>query len=243
MCTSPRSDLGVLLMVSLDHAIIARLEFHGEKFEILVDPNLGYAYKTGKKTDLNNVLVAEEVFKDARKGDRHKSDAIKKAFGTEDIFEVAKKILKDGEIQLTTEQRKQMLEEKHKKIVAILARECVDPRTGAPHPPQRIEKAMEEASIKVDPFKDAEAQIDGVVKELRILLPLKFEKVKIAVRLPAEVAVRSYGTLKEFGIQKEEWQKNGDLIAVIEMSAGLQTDFYDRINRATSGKVETKIVK
>ncbi len=230
-------------MVSLDHAIIARLEYHGEKFELLVDPNLGYLYKTGKKSDLANVLVAEEVFKDARKGDRHKSEAIKKAFGTEDIQEIAKKILKDGEIQLTTEQRKKMLEEKHKKIVAILARECVDPRTGAPHPPQRIEKAMEEASIKVDPFKDAEAQVEAVIKELRILLPLKFEKVRIAVRLPAEVAVRAYGTVKEFGIQKEEWQKNGDLIAVVEMSAGMQAEFYDKVNRATSGKIETKIVK
>lgn len=230
-------------MVTLDNAIIARLEFHGEKFEILVDPHLGYMYKTGKKTDLANVLAAEEVFKDARKGDRHKSDAIKKAFGTEDIQEIAKKILKDGEIQLTTEQRKQMLEEKRKRIVAILARECVDPRTGAPHPPQRIEKAMEESGVKVDPFKDAEAQIDGVVKELRILLPLKFEKVKIAVKIPAEIAVKAYGSIKEFGIQKEEWLKNGDLVALVEMSAGLQGEFYDKINRATSGRCETKIVK
>ncbi|MFH1470125.1 MAG: ribosome assembly factor SBDS [Candidatus Micrarchaeota archaeon] len=230
-------------MTSLDHAIIARLDSHGERFEILVDPKLGYDYKTGKKPDLVNVLVAEEVFKDARRGERHKSDAVKKIFGTEDINEIAKKILKDGEIQLTTEQRKHMLEEKQKKIVAFFARECVDPRTGAPHPPQRIEKAMEEARIKIDPFKDAESQIDDVMKELRILLPLKFEKVKIAVRLPADVAVRAYGSVKEFGIQKEEWQKNGDLIAVVEMPAGMQGEFFDRIGRATSGKAETKIVK
>ncbi len=230
-------------MVSLDSAIIARLESHGERFELLVDPKLGYDYKTGKKPDLANVLVAEEVFKDARKGERHKSETLKKIFGTEDINEIAKKIFKDGEIQLTTEQRKQMLEEKHKKIVAFLARECVDPRTGAPHPPQRIEKAMEEARIKIDPFKDAEAQIDEVMKELRILLPLKFEKVKIAIRLPADVAVRAYGTVKEFGIQREEWQKNGDLIAVIEMPAGMQADFFDRIGRATSGRAETKVIK
>jgi ribosome maturation protein SDO1 len=230
-------------MVALDKSIIARLESHGERFEILVDSNLAYLYKIGKKTDLANVLAAEEVFKDARKGDRHKSDAIKKAFGTEDIFEITRKILMDGEIQLTTEQRKKMMEEKHRKVVAILARECVDPRTGAPHPPQRIEQAMEEANVRIDPFKDAEAQVDLVIKELRILLPLKFEKVRIAVRIPGDIAVKAYGSLKEFGIHKEEWQKNGDLIAVVEMSAGLQGDFYDRINRATAGRVETKIMK
>ena len=91
-------------MATLDKAIVAHLDSHGERFELLVDSDLAYAYKTGKKTDLINVLVVEEVFKNAKKGERHKSDAIKKAFGTEDIFEVAKKILKDGEIQLTTEQ-------------------------------------------------------------------------------------------------------------------------------------------
>ncbi|MFH1448614.1 MAG: ribosome assembly factor SBDS [Candidatus Micrarchaeota archaeon] len=230
-------------MVSLDKAIIARLEYGGERFEILVDPNLGYMYKVGKKSDLSNILAVEEVFKDAKKGDRHKSNAILKVFHTEDIFEITQRILKDGEIQLTTEQKKKMVEEKRKKMVAFLARECVDPRTGVPHPPQRIEKALEEANIRVDLFKAVETQIEVAMKELRIILPMKFEKVKIAVRIPAEVAVKSYGTLKEFGIQKEEWQKNGDIIAVVEMSAGLQNDFYDRINKATSGKVETKIVK
>jgi len=233
----------VKLMVGLEGAIVARLEFHGEKFELLVDPNLAYLYKTGKKNDLNNLLVAEEIFKDAKKGERHKAADLKKAFGTEDIFAVAEQILKRGEIQLTTEQKRQLLEEKRKKIVAILARECVDPRTGAPHPPQRIEKAMEEARVKVDAFKSAEAQLTDVIAELRLLLPLKFEKVRIAARIPAEFAPKAFGMVKEFGLQKEEWQTDGSLIVVVEIPAGMQPDFYDRLNKLTSGRVETKILK
>jgi len=230
-------------MVSLDKAIIARLETHGEKFEILVDPDLAYLFKTGSKKDTTNMLVVEEIFTDARKVERPSSEALKKAFGTTDVIAIAQVILTKGDVQLTTEQRKKMMEEKRKRIVSILARECIDPRTGAPHPPQRIEKAMEEARVHVDPFKDAEIQLNEVVDALRLILPMKFEKVRIAVRVPAEYAPRAYGTLKEYSVQKEEWQSNGNLIVVVEMPAGLQGEFYDRINKMTAGNIETKILK
>ncbi len=230
-------------MVSLDKAIIARLETHGEKFEILVDPDLAYLFKIGSKKDILNMLVAEEIFTDSRKAERPTAEVLKKAFGTTEVIKIAETILRKGDVQLTTEQRRKMTEEKRKKIVAILARECIDPRTGAPHPPQRIEKALEESRVRIDPFKDAEAQLNEVVDALRPILPMKFEKVRIAVRVPAEHAPRAYGTLKEYSIQKEEWQSNGNLIVVVEMPAGLQGEFYDKINKITSGSVETKILK
>jgi len=230
-------------MVSLDNAVVAKYDFAGERFEIFVDPDAAYLYKTGQKKDLLNILVVEEVFKNARKGERHTEQTLKKAFQTTDIMKIAEIILNKGEVPLTTEQKKALLEEKTKKIVAILARECIDPRTGAPHPPQRIEKALEEAKVHIDAFKDANAQIDDVLKALRLILPLKFEKVKIAVRIPAEHAPKVYGMLKEFNVKQEEWQGNGSLIAVLEMPAGLQSDFYNRLNKLTGGTAETRIIK
>jgi ribosome maturation protein SDO1 len=230
-------------MATLDNAVIARLTVNGKQFELFVDPDAALKYKTGAKPDLNNVLVVEEVFEDARKGERYSEAEIKKAFQTNDIMKIAETIIRKGEVPLTTEQKKRLLQEKTRKIVAIIAREGVDPRTGAPHPPQRIEKAMEEARVRIDEFRDAESQVDDVLKELRIILPIKFEKVKIAVKLPAEHAHRAYGTLKQYGIRQEEWQKNGSLIAVVEMPAGMQGDFYGQINKLTSGSAETKIVK
>ncbi|MEM4389922.1 MAG: ribosome assembly factor SBDS [Candidatus Micrarchaeia archaeon] len=230
-------------MTTLEGAVVAHIEHHGKRFELLVDPNLAFLYRTGRKPDLTNVLVAEEVFENARKGERHKAEEVKKAFGTTDIYKIAEVILKKGELQLTTEQRREMLEEKRKKIVAILARECIDPRTGAPHPPHRIEKAMEEARVRIDPFKDAEAQVEEVLKALRLVLPLRFEKTRIAVKVPAEFAQKAYGMLKAYGLQKEEWQPSGDLIALLEMPAGVQGEFYDRINKLTGGRAETKVVK
>jgi len=230
-------------MATLDTAIVALYEFGGKRFEILVDPEKRRMYKEGKKPDLANVLVVEEVFENARKGERHKSGDIQKAFGTQDIFKIAEIILKKGELQLTTEQKKKMQEEKRKKIIAILARECIDPRTGAPHTQLRLEQALEEARVNIDPQKEAEAQLEDVIKELRLILPMKFEKVKVAVRIPAQYASRAYGTLKEYNVGQEEWQKDGSLIAVVEMPAGLQGEFYDRMNKLTGGSAETRILK
>ncbi|MCK4319255.1 ribosome assembly factor SBDS [Candidatus Micrarchaeota archaeon] len=230
-------------MVSLDKAILATYEHSGEHFELYVDPNNAYLYLDGSKKDLKNILVVDEVFKNAKKGERHKSEILKKAFETTDIIEILEIILKKGHVQLTTEQRKKKLEEKRKEIITILARETIDPRTKAPLPRLRIENAFEEAKVHVDPFKDAKEQIPEVVKALRLILPMKFEKVMIAVRIPAEHAQRCYGTVKNYGIKREEWAKSGDLIVVIEIPAGIQAEVYDKLNKMTGGTVETKIIE
>ena len=50
-------------MVNLDDAIIARLESHGETFEILLDPAAMDLIKHGTEIDLSKYLAVEDVFK------------------------------------------------------------------------------------------------------------------------------------------------------------------------------------
>jgi ribosome maturation protein SDO1 len=227
-------------MPGIQNTIIARYEKGGERFEVLVDPKLAYDYRTGAKRDLNNVLITEEVFKDANKGDRQTSTALQKAFGTTDPVQVAHRILMEGDLQLTTEHRRKVLEEKKAKVIAIIARNAVDPRTKAPHPPARIQAALEQARVHIDAFKNAEEQVPAAIEALREILPISLEQAKVAVKVPAEHAPRVYGLLKEFGLQKEEWTSSGALVAVLEMPAGLQAEFYDKLNKATGGSAETK---
>ena len=230
-------------MATLDNSITAHMEISGERFEVMVDPDLALAYRLGQKKELNNVLTVEEVFKNFRKGVRHTTSSLQKALGTTDVFAIAERIVKNGELALTTDQKRKMLEEKKKQIVAILMRECIDPRTGAPHTQLRLEQSMEAARVHIDGFKDAASQIEEVMKALRPIIPLKVERIKVAVKIPPEHAQRVYGTLKGYGIQKEEWARDGSLIVVLEMPAGMQGEFYDKINRATAGAAETKLMK
>ncbi|HIJ16491.1 MAG TPA: ribosome assembly factor SBDS [Thermoplasmata archaeon] len=231
-------------MVDLEEAIVARFESHGESFEILIDPAVVQKMKDGKEVDLLDNMVIDTIFKNAKKGTRAPDDKIKQVFGTMDPTEVAKVIILKGEVQLTTEQRKIMQENKRKRVVEYIARNAMNPQTGGPHPPARIETAMEEARCHIDPFKSVEAQVPAIMDALRPLIPIKFDKVRIAVRVSGENYGRCYEDFKHFGkVTKEEWQKDGSWIGVIEMPAGLQTEFAEKISNRTHGEAETKVLK
>jgi ribosome maturation protein SDO1 len=231
-------------MVDLDEAIVARFESHGESFEILIDPAVVQKMKDGKEVDLLDHMVIDTIFKNAKKGTRAQDEKIKQVFGTVDPTEVAKVIILKGEVQLTTEQRKIMQENKRKRIVEYIARNAMNPQTGAPHPPARIETAMEEARCHIDPFKPVEAQVPAIMDALRPLIPIRFDKVRMAVRVSGENYGRCYDDFKHFGkVTKEEWQKDGSWIGIIEMPAGLQNEFTERISNRTHGEAETKVLK
>ncbi len=230
-------------MVTLEDAVIAPLEYYGEHFEILVDPDLAADFKRGKEIELEDILAVEEIFKDAKKGDKASEEAMLKAFETTDPAEVAAFIIKKGQVQLTAQQRKEMQEEKRKMIVATITREAINPQTKLPHPARRIEIAMEEAKIHVDPFKSVDEQVTETLKAIRTKIPIKFEKVQVAIKIPGDVQGKVYSIIPEFGTTKnEEWQRDGSWIAVVEIPGGMQDNFYQRLNELTHGQLETKLL-
>ena len=231
-------------MVSLDDAVIARLDRHGERFEIFVEPELAHEFREEKdKPELSEILAVEEIFKDAHKGDRASSDQLVDAFGTSDVMKVAVAILEKGEIQLTTEQRKKMQEEKRKQIVALISRNCINPVNKTPHPPQRIELAIDEVKVNIDPFRSAESQMNDVIKELRPILPIRIETAQIAVKTEGAHYGKLVGEIRSYGkVIREEWTKGGEWICIVEIPAGLQVEFFDMLNSRTHGEVQTKLL-
>jgi len=222
----------------------ARISKSGEKFEVLVKPDPALEFKMGKPLPISQLLVIEEIYSDAGKGTRASAERLQKAFSTQDPLTIAEEIMKHGELQLTTDQRRQLVEEKRRQIVAFVARNCIDPRTGTPHPPLRIEQAMNQIKYSIDPFKSADEQAKAVIEELRSLLPIKMEQMRVAVKIFAEYAPKGYGAIKGYGtISKEEWQADGALVAVIEMPAGLYGPFIERLGKITQGTIQTRVLK
>jgi ribosome maturation protein SDO1 len=231
-------------MVTLEDAVIARLEYYGERFEILVDPDLASDFKRGEDIKIEEILAVEEVFKDAKKGDKSSEESMNKAFETTDPLEAAVIIIRKGQVQLTAQQRRDMQEDKRRMIVAKIAREAINPQTKLPHPARRIEIAMEEAKIRVDPFKSVDEQVNITLKAIRRLIPIKLEKVQVAIHIPGENTGKVYGIIPEFGeTKKEEWQPDGSWVAVVEIPGGMQDNFYQKLSEITHGQVETKLLK
>lgn len=222
---------------------VARITKDNEHFEVLVKPEKALDYRMGKIAATTEVLVTETIFSDANKGTKVAEENLRKAFGTIDPLKVAEIILKKGTLQLTTEQRRKMVEDKRKQIVDFISRQCVDPKTNLPHPPLRIENAMEQIHYSIDPFKPVEEQAREIVKLLRPILPLKMEQISVGIQMPAQYSAKAYGTIKAFGTMKrEEWRADGSWYGVLEIPAGLYAPLLEKLGEITKGSGEAKII-
>ncbi|MBP1908788.1 ribosome assembly factor SBDS [Methanolobus bombayensis] len=230
-------------MVSLDESVIARLKKGKNHFEVFVEPEGAFSLKRGEEVNIEEIIAVESVFTDAAQGDHAAESDLVNTFETSDVTEIARQIILHGELQLTKEQRKQILEEKTRQVINIIAQNAINPQTRAPHPPARIEMAMEEAKVHIDPIKGVDEQVNIVMKAIRPIIPIRFEEVEVAVKIPAEYAAKSYGDIAGFAtLLKNEWQNDGSWVAVVKMPAGLQNDFYGLVNHLTKGDAETKLL-
>ena len=222
---------------------VARLTRENEHFEILVKPQKALDYRNGKISSITEVLAAEIIFSDANKGTKVSEDSMKKAFKTVDSLKIADEILKKGTLQLTTDQRRKMIEDKKRQVIDFIARQAVDPKTNLPHPPMRIENAMEQIRYPSDPYKPVEEQAKDIVKLLRPILPLKIEQIVVSIKIPMQYAARAYGTVKTFGtVKREEWRGDGSWFGEIEIPAGAYASLLNKLGDATKGSGEAKIV-
>jgi ribosome maturation protein SDO1 len=225
-----------------DKYTVARMTVNNEHFEILVKPEKALQYRLGKIAGVREVLAGEIIFSDANKGTKPSEESLRKAFGTTDALKIAETMLTKGTLQLTTEQRRKMVEDKRKQIIDFISRQSVDPKTNLPHPPTRIENAMEQVRYPIDPFKPVEEQAKDIIKLLRTILPLKMEQITLGVTVPAAYSVRAYGTIKGFGtIKHEEWRNDGSWYGVIEMPAGSYAPFLEKLGEITKGQGEAKL--
>jgi ribosome maturation protein SDO1 len=221
-----------------------RFSVEGEKFEILVKPDPALEFKLGKRKDTSGVLVSDEIYTDSNKGTRASTEKLIKAFKTTDATVIAGIMLQKGDLNLTTDQRRKMVSEKRKQIVDFISKTYVDPRSHLPHPPLRIEQAMDDARVTVDPFKNTDEQIKEIIEQLRSIIPLKSENMLLEILVPAQFAAQSYTVLKSFGtLKKEEWQSNGALKVILDIPAAARANVMDRLGSVTKGTASIEVAK
>ena len=230
-------------MVSLEKAVIARISKEGKTFEILVDPDKALDFRKGRDYSMENIMAVRDIFTDSKKGERASPSDIEASFGTSDPLQAAAQILKNGQIQLTTEQRRKLTEEKRKQIADIISRQGVNPQTKLPHPPNRIVNAMDQAHVQVDPMKPANEQVQAVLEQIEPILPIRFERVEIAVRIPLEYAGKANSFVRGIApVKKEEW-KSDSWVVMLEIPAGMQSEIMEKLNGLTGGKVEVRAIR
>jgi len=228
----------------MDKVTIVKYSYASEKFEILVKPDPAFDYKLGKISEISKILVSDEIYTDSGKGTRASNELLVKVFKTEDTTKIAEIMMQKGELNLNTEQRKKMITDKRKQIITFIAKTYVDPKTHLPHPPLRIEQAMIDGRVSIDPFKNADEQIKDIIEKLRPIIPLKTENITLEISVPAQFVAQSYTVLKSTGsLKKEDWQTNGSLKAILEIPAAARPNVIDRLGAITKGTANVEVQK
>ncbi len=229
--------------VDLD-AVVVGLQKGHLRFELLVDPNLAFDYRRGEDIPLEDILKSYDIYEDAKRGEHATDSLVKDAFGSDEIFDIAPEIIKQGEFRLTHEQRDQMVEEKTESIIDNISKRAMNPQTGHPHPPDRIRQAMQEAKVRVDPFINVDEQIPNIVKALRVIIPISFESVKLQITLPASYSGKGYNMVATAGVIKSEsWGQDGSWTGLVEIPAQRRQELYDELNKLTKGQIRIEVVR
>ena len=221
---------------------IARWKKGSDVFEIVIEPEKAIiARKDPAKT--SEALVYPKIFSDAKKGMLASEQRMQALFKTSDPIEVAKHIIQEGNVQLTSEYRQKIIEQKKRQVIEMIHKNGIDPKTGMPHPLTRIEAAMQEAKVKIDEFKSAEAQMQPIIRQLAPIIPIKIAVKEIEITIPAEFASKTYSTIKMLSkILKESWNNDGSWTGKIEIPGGIEQEFYDKLNKIAHGQVQSKII-
>jgi len=218
---------------------VARIKQKGKPFEIIVDLDEALAFKKGTSDWLE--VGGDRIFKDTKKGDVASRSDLEDCFGTTDVLEIGKKIVKNGEILVTQEYRDEEREKKVKQVIDFLSKNTTNPQTGRPHTPQRIESALEEAHVNIK-NTPIDSQMKEIMEQLSKVLPIKTEIKKVKITIPAIYTGKVYNTIIQYK-ETENWMNDGSLEVVVAIPAGMVMDFYDKLNSATHGAAVTEEIK
>jgi ribosome maturation protein SDO1 len=216
--------------------VIARMKVKGKHYEIEVDIDEALKVKN-KKGDITKALNFNQIFTDVKTGNAASASDLTAAFGTTDIYEVARKIITSGEIQKTQEVRDADRDAKIKRVVDLILRNAVD-QHGRPYTEERIKRAIDEAHYAFD-SRAPEQQLPEIIAKLQTVIPIKLETKKIKLTIPAQFTGQVYNILKEYK-ESEDWLPNGALSVVLNMPAGMLMDFYEKLNHITHGAAQSE---
>ncbi len=229
-------------MVSIDKAVLARYKSK-KNFEVLVDADKARELREGKDIDIREVLAVEEIFENASRGEKASNDDLMSVFSTSDKLKVAEMIIKKGEIQLTTEQRRRMEEEKRRRVIDEIVKTTINPQTGTPHTPLRIENAMREAKVHIDPLKSIDELVEETIKSIKSIIPIKVEEEKIAIKIPAAYTGKVHEIYRRYEVLKDEWLNDGSFVGIVRVPAGIKYNLFSFLNKLTNGEAETRTIK
>ena len=219
--------------------VTARIKKAGKHFEVLVNLDDAMKFKRGQSSFIQ--AETDIIFRDLKKGDKAPEADLEEAFGTLDVNEIVKRIVKEGDVLTTQEFRDEEHEKRIKQVVDFLSRNAVDPKTGNPITPERIKMSLEQAHVNIK-NSPIENQINEILDDLTKIIPIKLDTKKVKITIPAIHTGKAYGVVAIYK-ESENWLNDGSLEVIVKVPAGMIMDFYDKLNGVTHGSALTEEIK
>jgi len=214
----------------------ARIRVKEKHYEISVDLDEAIKVKNAQG-DITVALQSQQIFYDLKKGTVASQSDLQSAFGTSDVYEVAKKIIVSGEVQKNQEFRDEERDKKVRQVVGLIVKNATD-QHGRPYTEERIRSSLQEIHYNFD-NRPPEQQMLDVIHKLKEKIPIKIETKRFKLTIPAQFTGSAYGLVQEYK-ESEEWLPNGNLQVILNIPAGLAIDFFDKINSVSHGAIQSE---
>ena len=195
--------------IRLTNVSIVRLRKGGKRFEIACYKNKVIEWRNGIEQDLENVLQVRSVFMNVSKGQLANNEDLEKAFKTTDQDAIVLEILKKGELQVSTLERNNQLENTMKDVINIIVEKTVNPDTKRPYTSTLIEKALQDLHYSFNPNKNSKQQALDIIRLLqeKRIVPIARAQMRVQLVLPAAAAKRMKEKLMAnvSKVETEDW--------------------------------------
>ena len=218
--------------------VTAKLEKNGKRYEIEVDCEKAIDIKEGRSSDIDSALLVDKIFKDIKKGEV--AGNLSKELGTEDVRKIALKIIREGEVQLSTAYKQKQADMLKKRILEKIAGMAIDLNTNLPIPRQRIELAMKDVHHNFDINKPEKEQFEEVLQKLKKILPIKLGEFNYSAELPIQFANDAMLYLKRLANIKDNTRNDNSLVVNFSVKAGNENELLSKLKSITHGNLNIK---
>jgi len=112
----------------------------------------------------------------------------------------------------------------------------IDPRSKTPHPIVRIEAALDELKVRVDPDIPFDKQISEIIKRMPEVMPIKKEEIEGTITIPHKHMGAASGLItKSATIRRERYEDDGCVMDVT-LVPGDYDSLINDLNRVTKGE-------
>jgi len=226
-----------------EHFNLIVYEKHGRHFELDVDPDNAIAFRDGKITDLKDVVKSMHVFADVKKGLFASEQDLETVFETKDVETIAKKMLKEGDIQLSQDYREKRRASLFNRIVNDIHRLAIDARTESPLPLQRIQNGLEETKFKIKETQSYDKLLKEAIGGLKVVMPIKITNAQYELYFDFKYADAILRYLENLGNILKKQPVQDKMQVIIEIPSGLKGEFFTNVNDITHGTARIELIK